>query len=78
MLAITTLERIRNAFAHGRLLTTSEIPARLWNFNGAKKGRVVIEFSEELTVEWMKKTALIPEGDAPHGYSVSQKSMSSS
>jgi hypothetical protein len=55
--------RIRNAFAHGRLLTTTELPARLWNFNGPTNGHVTIEFSEELTVEWMKKTALMIEGE---------------
>jgi hypothetical protein len=37
---------IRNAFAHGRLLTYPELPGRLWKFSGAKKGRVNIDFSE--------------------------------
>ena len=50
--------RIRNAFAHGRLLTYTVIPARLWNFIGSKKGHMEIEFSEELTAEWLKATWL--------------------
>jgi hypothetical protein len=48
---------IRDAFAHGRLVTTSELPARLWKFGDSKKGRVNIDFSEELTVDWMKNAA---------------------
>jgi hypothetical protein len=50
---------IRDAFAHGRLLTSTEIPARLWKFGASKNGRVAIEFSEELTVEWLKSKALM-------------------
>jgi hypothetical protein len=46
--------RIRDAFAHGRLLTTKELPARLWKFGGSKNDLVNIEFCEELTVEWLK------------------------
>lgn len=53
---------IRDAFAHGRLLTYHELPARLWKFSGGKKGRVNIDFSEELTVDYMKgKAALIEQ-----------------
>jgi hypothetical protein len=48
--------RIRNAFAHGRILTTTEIPARLWNFIGSKKGYMEIEFDDELNAEWLKAT----------------------
>lgn len=48
--------RIRNAFAHGRILTTTEIPARLWNFIGSKKGYMEIEFDEELNAAWLKAT----------------------
>ena len=54
---------IRDAFAHGRLLTPKELPARLWKFGHAKKGRVKIEFSEELTVEWLKGKALMIEAE---------------
>jgi hypothetical protein len=48
---------IRDAFAHGRLLTsTSEQkpPYRLWKFGRAKDGRVPIEFCEEFTLDWLK------------------------
>jgi hypothetical protein len=56
--------RIRDAFAHGRLLTTKELPARLWKFGSpTKKGRVEIEFCEELTIEWLKSTALMIDGE---------------
>jgi hypothetical protein len=32
--------RVRNAFAHGRLLTTSELPGRLWNFKVTGCGKL--------------------------------------
>jgi hypothetical protein len=50
---------IRDAFAHGRLLTPTELPARLWKFGRAKKGSVKIDFGEELTLEWLKNAALM-------------------
>jgi hypothetical protein len=37
-------------------LTSTEIPARFWKFGRSKNGRVSIEFCEELTPEWSKKT----------------------
>ena len=55
--------RIRDAFAHGRLLTNTEIPARLWKFGQAKQGKVKVEFSEELTSEWLKNTYLMIDGE---------------
>lgn len=55
--------RIRDAFAHGRLLTSTEIPARLWKFGQAKQRKVKVEFSEELTPEWLKKTYLMIDGE---------------
>jgi hypothetical protein len=46
--------RIRDAFAHGRLITYDQFPTRLWKFGVATKDhRVPIEFCEELTVEWL-------------------------
>jgi hypothetical protein len=54
---------IRDAFAHGRLLTNTSAqdpPYRLWKFGRAKNGRVPIEFSQELTLEWLTaKTNMI-------------------
>jgi hypothetical protein len=47
---------IRDAFAHGRLVTTKELPFRLWKFGAHKGENVEIEFSEELTTEWLKRT----------------------
>lgn len=55
--------RIRDAFAHGRLLTSTEIPARLWKFSHAKQGKVKVEFNEELTPDWLKKTYLMIDGE---------------
>jgi hypothetical protein len=55
--------RIRDAFAHGRLLTSAQIPARLWKFSQARQGKVRVEFSEELTPEWLKKTWLMIDGE---------------
>jgi hypothetical protein len=54
---------IRDAFAHGRLLTPSELPARLWKFGDGKNGRVKVEFSEELTVDWLKAKALMIQAE---------------
>ena len=65
--------RIRNAFAHGRLLTSTEIPARLWNFIGSKKGHMEIEFSEELTAEWLKATWLKIDGGTAKGRRLLQR-----
>jgi hypothetical protein len=46
---------LRDAFAHGRLLTENEFPARLWKFGLARDARVPVEFCAELTVEWLKE-----------------------
>lgn len=48
---------VRNALAHGRLVTETEIPATLWKFGPSKDGRVPVEFCETLTKEWMVKTS---------------------
>ena len=48
---------IRDAIAHGRLATTKELPFRLWKFGPRKNGNVDIEFSEELTADWLKNTS---------------------
>ena len=54
---------IRDAFAHGRLLTSTsaqEPPYRLWKFGHAKNGRVPIEFCEVLTLDWLRnKSSMI-------------------
>lgn len=50
--------RIRNAFAHGRILTTTELPARLWNFIGSGDKHMEIEFDQELNADWLKETWL--------------------
>jgi hypothetical protein len=48
---------IRDAFAHGRLVTTEEkLPFRLWKFGKPENGRVPVEFYKELTVEWLTET----------------------
>jgi hypothetical protein len=51
--------RIRDAFAHGRLVTPNVIPAHLWKFGRPKNGHVEVEFCEELTAEWLKNTWLM-------------------
>jgi len=45
---------IREALAHGRLLTNDALPYRLWKFTKPRLGRVKIDFCEELSVEWLK------------------------
>jgi hypothetical protein len=54
---------IRDAIAHGRLMTTKELPFRLWKFGPRKNGQVDIEFSEELTADWLKSTSAMIEGE---------------
>jgi hypothetical protein len=46
---------VRNAIAHGRLLTEDQFPARLWKLAVARNERVPVEFCEELTIEWLKE-----------------------
>ena len=48
---------IRDAIAHGRLVTTTELPFRLWKFGPHRNGRIDIDFSEELTADWLKSTS---------------------
>ena len=48
---------IRDAIAHGRLVATKELPFRLWKFGPRKNGHVEIEFSEELSADWLKNTS---------------------
>jgi hypothetical protein len=55
--------RVRDAFAHGRLLTTKELPARLWKFGGSKNDHVNIEFCEELTVDWLRSKSNMIDGE---------------
>ena len=52
---------IRDAIAHGRLVTTKELPLRLWKFGPRRNGHVDIEFSEELTADWLKNTSTMIE-----------------
>jgi hypothetical protein len=55
---------IRDAFAHGRLVTATKIPAHLWKFGAArKKGRVKVDFCQELTAEWLNATALMIDSE---------------
>src|ERR1700730_3270294 len=49
MVDLEAVLKIRDAFAHGRLVTTSELPATLWKFGEPINGRVPIEFCEVLT-----------------------------
>ena len=51
------LVHVRDAIAHGRLVTTRELPFRLWKFGAHKGGYVEIEFSEELTEDWLRTTS---------------------
>jgi hypothetical protein len=47
--------RIRDAFAHGRVLTREGFPVTLWKFGKAKDGKVPIEFCETLTEDWLTR-----------------------
>lgn len=52
---------IRDSFAHGRILTTAELPFTLWKFGQPTNGRVPIEFCEVMTLDWLKKNAKLIE-----------------
>jgi hypothetical protein len=52
--------KVRDAIAHGRLVTDVEsFPARLWKFGRAESGHVPIESGELLTDEWLRKTRIM-------------------
>ena len=55
--------KIRDAFAHGRLVTMTELPATLWKFGSPVNGRVPIEFCEVLTLEYMTATWKMIDGE---------------
>jgi hypothetical protein len=48
---------VRDAFAHGRLVTKTVFPATLWKFGRSRDGRVPVEFCEVLTKDWLVKTS---------------------
>jgi hypothetical protein len=51
---------VRDAFAHGRLLSVGDVyPATLFKFGISRDGKVPIAFREVLTVEWLNKTKLM-------------------
>ena len=52
---------IRDAFAHGRMVTDSGLPFHLWKFGHLKQGRVPVEFSQQLTTDWLKDAAAMME-----------------
>jgi hypothetical protein len=53
----TKVIAVRDSLAHGRLLTSDALPYRLWRFGRPEGGRVKVEFSEELTLEWLKSNS---------------------
>ena len=55
--------KIRDAFAHGRLVTSSELPYTLWKFGDAINTRVAVDFREVLTADWLKKTWLMIDAE---------------
>jgi hypothetical protein len=58
-----TVVHVRDAIAHGRLVTTKELPFRLWKFGAHKGEKIEIEFSEELTTDWLTKTSAMIDGE---------------
>jgi hypothetical protein len=51
---------IRDAFAHGRLLSVGDVyPATLYKFGIAQNGEVPVQFQEVLTTEWLDRTKLM-------------------
>lgn len=54
--------RIRDALAHGRLVTRANNPPyTLWKFGPGRNGQVPVEFEKVLTDEWLKKSWLMVE-----------------
>ena len=51
---------IRDAFAHGRLLSVGDIfPATLYKFGIAQDGKVPVMFQQVLTTDWLNSTKLM-------------------
>jgi hypothetical protein len=54
--------RIRDAIAHGRLVTRIKNPPyTLWKFGPGKNSQVPVEFEQLLTEEWLKQSWLMIE-----------------
>lgn len=49
--------KVRDAIAHGRLVTTNELPATLWKFGKPTNGRVPVEYCSVLTPEYLVQTS---------------------
>src|SRR5665213_103137 len=76
---------IRDAFAHGRLLSVGNVyPATLYKFGVSRNGRVPIVFQEVLTVEWLNRKKLMVRDEQmkvvnchkKHGYKGSERTPS--
>jgi hypothetical protein len=51
---------IRDAFAHGRLLSVGDIfPATLYKFGVSQNGEVPVQFQQVLTTDWLDRTKLM-------------------
>jgi len=57
---------VRDALAHGRLISGGKDPAppfELWKFGKVKDGKVQVEFSQTLTEEWLRTTWLLMDAE---------------
>ena len=57
-----TVVLVRDALAHGRLISRGRDPAppfELWKFGKVRDGKVQVEFSETLTEDWLKSKWLL-------------------
>jgi hypothetical protein len=61
-----TVVRVRDALAHGRLISRGTDPGppfELWKFGKVKDGKIQVEFSQILSEEWLKATWLLIDAE---------------
>ena len=51
----TRVVDLRNALAHGRIISTKPYPMRIYKFNKPVEGKVKVLIAEEMTLDWFRK-----------------------
>jgi hypothetical protein len=61
-----TVVLVRDALAHGRLISRGKDPSppfKLWKFGKVKDGKVQVEFSQILSEDWLKATWILIDAE---------------
>lgn len=61
-----TVVQVRDALAHGRLISRGGDPAtpyELWKFGKPKDGKIAVDFSEILSEDWLKSKWLLIDAE---------------